>query len=97
MALWIYQVGSCYDGVRQFIPTLDVTYHFYRTLFWAGDTFAPKLRVKNGRGENVPIQQFLQNAFLDMFELVARTIGDLDGVIGFEVLSFLCLIRLDTI
>ncbi|GLB39596.1 putative glycoside hydrolase family 5 [Lyophyllum shimeji] len=29
------------------------------TLFWAGDTFAPKLLVKDKDGKSVPIQQFL--------------------------------------
>jgi hypothetical protein len=33
----------------------------------------------------MPIQQFLQNSFLDMFEVLARAVGDLDGVLGFEV------------
>jgi hypothetical protein len=54
---------------------------FHRTCFWAGDTFAPKLRVR----DHVPIQRFLQDAFLDMWETVVRAIGDLDSVIGFEV------------
>jgi len=53
----------------------------YRTCFWAGDTFAPKLRVRDG----VPIQRFLQDTFLDMWETVARAVGDLDSVLGFEV------------
>ena len=53
----------------------------YRTCFWAGDTFAPKLRVRDG----VLIQSFLQDAFLDMWEAVVRAVGDLDGVLGFEV------------
>ncbi|KAF8237581.1 glycoside hydrolase family 5 protein [Tricholoma matsutake] len=57
------------------------------TLFWGGDTFAPKLLVKDRRGVDVPIQQFLQNSFLDMFEVLARAIGDLDGVLGFEMLN----------
>lgn len=52
-----------------------------RTCFWAGDTFAPKLRV----GDGVPIQRFLQDAFLDMWEAVVRAVGDLDSVLGFEV------------
>jgi hypothetical protein len=52
-----------------------------RTCFWAGDTFAPKLRVCDG----VPIQRFLQDAFLDMWEAVVRAVGDLDSVLGFEV------------
>ncbi|SRR5258708_33582 len=53
----------------------------YRTCFWAGDTFAPNLRVRDG----VPIQRFLQDAFLDMWETVVRAVGDLDSVLGFEV------------
>ncbi|KAH9988245.1 glycoside hydrolase superfamily [Russula compacta] len=53
------------------------------TCFWAGDTFAPKLRVRNG----VPIQSFLQDAFLDMWETVVRAVGDLDGVLGFEMMN----------
>ncbi|KIM41720.1 glycoside hydrolase family 5 protein [Hebeloma cylindrosporum] len=57
------------------------------TLFWAGDVFAPKLRVKNEHDQEVPIQQFLQNAFLNMWEMVARTVGDLDGVIGFQLIN----------
>lgn len=43
--------------------------------------FAPKLRVRDG----VPIQRFLQDAFLDMWETVARAVGDLDSVLGLEV------------
>ncbi|KAF8266909.1 cytoplasmic protein [Lactarius quietus] len=39
------------------------------TCFWAGDTFAPKLRVRDG----VPA--------------VARAVGDLEGVLGFEMMN----------
>ncbi|KAI0293137.1 glycoside hydrolase family 5 protein [Multifurca ochricompacta] len=53
------------------------------TCFWAGDVFAPKLRVRDG----VSIQRFLQDAFLDMWEAVARAVGDLDGVLGFEMMN----------
>jgi hypothetical protein len=53
----------------------------HRTCFWAGDTFAPKLRTHDG----VPIQHFLQDAFLDMWEAIVRAVGDLDSVLGFEV------------
>ncbi len=56
-----------------------------RTLFWAGDIFAPKLLVQNGRGQAVPVQQFLQGAFLDMWAIVAQAVGDLEGVLGFQV------------
>lgn len=61
------------------------TYHILRTCFWAGDTFAPKLLVKDHKNQSVPIQQYLQNAFLDMFEVLVKSVSDLKGVIGFEV------------
>ena len=47
--------------------------------------YAPKLLVKDRHGKEVNIQQYLQNAFLDMWEVLARSIGDLEGVLGFEV------------
>ena len=47
--------------------------------------FAPKLKVKTQDGRAVTIQQFLQDSFLNMWELIARTLGDLEAVIGFEV------------
>ncbi|EIM87043.1 cytoplasmic protein [Stereum hirsutum FP-91666 SS1] len=57
------------------------------TCFWAGDVFAPKLKIKTRDGSEVPVQQFLQNAFLGAWEVVARTVGDLEGVIGFELMN----------
>ncbi|OSC99248.1 glycoside hydrolase family 5 protein [Trametes coccinea BRFM310] len=57
------------------------------TCFWAGDMFAPKLRVQSRDGSEVSIQQFLQESFLSMWELVARTVGDLEAVIGFEMMN----------
>ena len=56
-----------------------------RTCFWAGDTFAPKLKIKARNGQQVPVQQYLQTAYLNMFEVVASKLGDLDGVLGFQV------------
>ena len=56
-----------------------------RTCFWAGDTFSPRLIVKNGSGREVSIQTLLQDAFLDMFDKLVEAVGDLDSVIGFEV------------
>ena len=58
----------------------------YRTCFWAGDTIAPKLRVRDG----VPIQRSLIDAFSDMWETVVRAVGDLDSVLGFEVCLTSC-------
>ncbi|OCH85892.1 glycoside hydrolase [Obba rivulosa] len=57
------------------------------TCFWAGDTFAPKLKVKNQAGEEVSIQSFLQTAFLNMWEVVVQTVGELEGVLGFEMMN----------
>lgn len=47
--------------------------------------FAPKLRVKDVEGKEVSIQTFLQTAFLNMWKVVSKTVGDLEGVLGFEV------------
>lgn len=47
--------------------------------------FAPKLRVKDAEGKEVSIQNYLQTAFLNMWRVVAKTVGDLEGVLGFEV------------
>ncbi|KAI0703877.1 glycoside hydrolase family 5 protein [Cerioporus squamosus] len=57
------------------------------TCFWAGDTFAPKLKLKAPDGREVSVQQFLQESFLNMWEVIARTLGDLEAVIGFEVMN----------
>ncbi|KAF8802038.1 glycoside hydrolase [Phlegmacium glaucopus] len=57
------------------------------TCFWAGDIFAPKLLVKNRHNQEVPIQQFLQNAFLDMWDMVVSAVGDLEGHIGLPSLN----------
>ncbi|KAI0649639.1 glycoside hydrolase [Trametes meyenii] len=57
------------------------------TCFWAGDTFAPKLKVKAPDGREVSTQQFLQDSFLNMWERVARTVGDLEAVLGFEIMN----------
>lgn len=62
-----------------------------RTCFWAGDTFAPKLKVTDPSGIEVSIQSFLQNTFLGMWDMVVKAVGDLEGVIGFEVRVLLSL------
>lgn len=60
------------------------------TCFWAGDTLAPKLRIdrpkRDGSGhESVGIQAYLQEAFLDAIDVLVAAVGDLQGVVGFEV------------
>ncbi|GJJ07312.1 hypothetical protein Clacol_001513 [Clathrus columnatus] len=59
------------------------------TCFWAGDTFAPKLKISDPKGtaSDISIQKMLQNAFLDAWEALVKAVGDLDGVIGFQMLN----------
>ncbi|WWD20684.1 hypothetical protein CI109_105160 [Kwoniella shandongensis] len=60
------------------------------TLFWAGETFAPSLKVpatRNGVKKSVNIQTFLQDAFLGAFEKLVEAVGDLDTVMGFELMN----------
>jgi hypothetical protein len=33
----------------------------------------------------VPVQEFLQTAFLDAWAVLVKAVGDLEGVCGFEV------------
>ncbi|KIK68366.1 glycoside hydrolase family 5 protein [Collybiopsis luxurians FD-317 M1] len=57
------------------------------TCFWAGNAFAPKLLINGQKGQKVPIQEFLQNAYLDMTKVLVKAVGDLEGVIGFEMMN----------
>ncbi|KAL4071735.1 glycoside hydrolase family 5 protein [Scleroderma citrinum] len=57
------------------------------TCFWAGDTFAPKLKIKAADGQTKSVQQFLQDAFLDMYAAVVQALGDLEGILGFEIMN----------
>lgn len=86
MANGVSEGSRSYHGVRHHPsnPLLaDETLH--RTCFWGGDTFAPKVKVKSPTGEEVSIQSFLQTTFLNMWEMVIKAVGDLEGVLGFEV------------
>ena len=89
LALWVPQTRSVHHVVSILSAHIYFLFTHPSTLFWAGDVFAPKLRVKNKHDQEVPIQQFLQNAFLDMWEMVVRAVGDLDGVIGFQVFHYI--------
>ncbi|KAG9124154.1 hypothetical protein FRC07_012642 [Ceratobasidium sp. 392] len=57
------------------------------TLFWAGNTYAPKLRLSSTSGQDVNIQEYLQDCFLNAFEELVRAVGDLEGVAGFEMMN----------
>jgi len=86
VALWISEAGRCHFGVG--FPPSHRCYgakRIHRTCFWGGDAFAPQLKVKTKEGKEVPVQQFLQGAYLDMWEVVVKSLTDLDCVVGFEV------------
>ncbi|KAG8760210.1 hypothetical protein FRC11_000765 [Ceratobasidium sp. 423] len=58
------------------------------TLFWAGNTYAPKLRVKSRTSdEMINVQDFLQDHFLDAFDQLVRAVGDCKAVVGFELMN----------
>ncbi|KAF8595793.1 glycoside hydrolase family 5 protein [Ceratobasidium sp. AG-I] len=58
------------------------------TLFWAGRTYTPKLRVPSLSSEgDVNIQDFLQDCFLNAFDQLVRAVGDCEGVVGFELMN----------
>ena len=62
------------------------------TIFWAGGTFAPKLRVRvNVGGEEVEkdAQALLQEAFLDAWEVLVKAVGGCEAVLGFQVRSII--------
>lgn len=93
--MWIPETSSRYYGVSRLFLLDFIRYEISpnSTLFWAGDTFAPKLKIKTKSGQELPVQQYLQGAFFDMFDVVAKKLGNLDGVLGFEVRCFVvCLV-----
>ncbi|KAG6330398.1 hypothetical protein ID866_8691 [Astraeus odoratus] len=57
------------------------------TCFWGGDTFTPKLQIPMPDGQTKSVQRYLQDAFLDMYAVVVESLGDLEGVLGFEIMN----------
>nr|ODN96011.1 cytoplasmic protein [Cryptococcus depauperatus CBS 7855] len=60
------------------------------TLFWGGETFAPSLEIAtqiNGKWASKNIQQYLQEAFLAVTSKLVQSVGDLDTVMGFELMN----------
>lgn len=66
------------------------------TVFWAGETFARKRRVRRDlhqgdwgragqKGEEVGLQEFLQQSMIGAFGHFADRLKDCEAVIGFEV------------
>lgn len=52
------------------------------TLFYGGNDFAPKTKV-----DGVPVQDFLQQHYINALVQVARELKDLPNVIGFELMN----------
>ncbi|KAL8276134.1 hypothetical protein RQP46_011465 [Phenoliferia psychrophenolica] len=68
------------------------------TVFWAGDTFAPKRKVKRASfkggmgiaaaaGDDVGVQEFLQTCMIEAFGALGDRLRDCDAVVGFEVMN----------
>jgi hypothetical protein len=69
------------------------------TIFWGGDVFAPKRRVRRrlhqgrwGQGgkdedELVGLQPFLQESLSEAFGRLAEKVRDLEAVVGFELIN----------
>ncbi|SCZ96082.1 BZ3500_MvSof-1268-A1-R1_Chr8-1g09992 [Microbotryum saponariae] len=67
------------------------------TLFWAGETFAPKRQVERGQnaaawGQDAPdemvgVQVFMQKCMIGAFGALADALKNLPAVIGFEVMN----------
>lgn len=76
------------------------------TVFWAGDTFASKRKVKRslhktglGGGnlnEDIGIEEFLQVSMIEAFGALGDRVKGLEAVMGFEVCNFLNLKLLKT-
>ena len=68
------------------------------TVFWAGDTFARKRRVRRDlhqgpwgalgkKGEEVGLQEFLQQSMIGAYGHLADRLKVCEAVLGFEVSS----------
>lgn len=53
------------------------------TLFYAGNDFAPNLKVN----DSIPIQDFLQTHYIDAMVRVAEKVKDFPNVVGFELMN----------
>lgn len=52
------------------------------TLFWGGDVFAPGFNI-----DGVPVQQYLQQHYIDAMYHTARRIKDCHAVVGFGIMN----------
>ncbi len=52
------------------------------TLFFAGDDFAPQLKI-----EGVPVQEYLQSHYIQAIQQVAHRLRELPNVVGYDTLN----------
>lgn len=64
------------------------------TMFWGGETFTPALKVTDLEGQQVNIQEYLQSSLLRAVDKLVEAVGDLPGVLGFEVRRMLSSARI---
>ncbi|KAK4685812.1 hypothetical protein P7C73_g4320, partial [Tremellales sp. Uapishka_1] len=81
--------GGRLEGERGLWPTgyTKLAAASMNTLFWGGETFAPEHKVRKADGSKVNIQQYLQDAFLGAYGKLVEAVGDLDCVMGFELMN----------
>lgn len=81
-AITLQDQGSAYQPMSWGLNNLRYGAATMYTLFFAGNTFAPGLHI-----EGVPVQDWLQDHFIDAMKHVARRIKDCDAVIGFGIFN----------
>ena len=73
--------GAPLAGRRGYLPVTAGTFSAdtLETLFWAGNDFAPSLEV-----DGIPVQDWLQDHYVDAMRQVALSLRGLNNVIGFD-------------
>lgn len=81
-AITCQALGDTYQPMSWGLNNLRYAAATMNTLFFAGNTFAPGLYI-----QGVPVQDWLQDHFIDAMKHTARRIKDCDAVIGFGVFN----------
>lgn len=78
-----------YNDPNEKIPTMIWPTNYTKlgsatmfSLFFAGNDFAPKTKI-----DGLPVQDFLQQHYINAFVHLAKAIKDLDNVVGFDVMN----------
>lgn len=63
------------------------------TLFWAGDIFAWKLKLKNDLlasqtgQDDISIREYLQTSYIEAFGRLADALAKKEALVGFDVIN----------